>query len=169
MLFFTSRNVFLFSLKLQSKGESNRQLTWVQTAAMKAAVAVAVLLTTAARRTQAVSNGTVHPPSGRKWEERVQKTGCCYDVIIPPSPYILAVLRRSFLGHTFECNPSGNFGCSGWEKGDRMKCLEEPPDGSTGHRGCVLRPWLPSCSCTALGLNMHALVSSVSPTLYLLL
>ena len=26
-----------------------------------------------------------------------------------------------FSGHTFECNPSGNFGCSGWKDGHRMR------------------------------------------------
>jgi hypothetical protein len=31
----------------------------------------------------------------------------------------------------------GNFGCDVWERGDRMKCMEEGPDGSDGRRGCV--------------------------------
>ena len=40
-------------------------------------------------------------------------------------------------GHTFECNPSANFGCSTWTSNDRMKCSEPGPDGSKtpGSRG----------------------------------
>ena len=38
-------------------------------------------------------------------------------------------------GHTFECDPSGNFGCANWIDGHRMKCAEEGPDGAAGRRG----------------------------------
>eukprot|EP00729_Bicosta_minor_P016353 gene16353-21255_t len=50
----------------------------------------------------------------------------------------LATLRLSRAvsnGHTYECNPSGNFGCASWEMGHRMKCVEDGPDGAAGKRG----------------------------------